>query len=138
MNDLENSRHLLVMAQKDLKTLRILAAAADSPDETFGFHAQQATEKCLKAWLSALMVIYPLQHDLARLLDLLASHGQVVAGFESLVALTPYAVQFRYEECDDEPLDRTAVYAEVETLYGHVTAIVARGDGSDPTPESRA
>ena len=37
-------------------------------DEIFGFHAQQAVEKALKAWLTEVGVTYPLTHDLSLLL----------------------------------------------------------------------
>ena len=38
-------------------------------DQVFGFHAQQAAEKLLKAWLALLGEVYPLTHDLEVLLD---------------------------------------------------------------------
>ncbi|NEQ31824.1 MAG: HEPN domain-containing protein [Leptolyngbya sp. SIO4C5] len=37
-------------------------------DEIFGFHVQQAIEKCLKAWIAALGEVYPYTHDLGVLL----------------------------------------------------------------------
>jgi hypothetical protein len=36
---------------------------SDFPEEIFGFHAQQVIEKSLKAWLTALHLVYPKSHD---------------------------------------------------------------------------
>jgi len=40
-------------------------------DEIFGFHARQAMEKALKAWLASLSRDFPLTHDSSWLLGLL-------------------------------------------------------------------
>lgn len=51
MSDLEHGRELLEMARSDLNALRGMVDPA-SPyfsDEVFGFHAQQAAEKSMKA-----------------------------------------------------------------------------------------
>lgn len=44
---------LLRKAEQDFYVLEKLVADARAPVEVFGFHAQQATEKILKAWLAA-------------------------------------------------------------------------------------
>jgi HEPN domain-containing protein len=54
MNDLEHAKLLLSMARKDLKALEGMQDARIFEDEIFGFHAQQAAEKALKSWLSAI------------------------------------------------------------------------------------
>ena len=95
MSDPKCSRALLKAADRNILTLREMTARA--PDESFGFHVQQATEKALKAWLAVLGQVYPLRHDLDDLFDLLASHGAAVDFFRPLAVFTPYAVQFRYE-----------------------------------------
>jgi HEPN domain-containing protein len=38
-------------------------------DEVFGFHAQQAIEKTLKAWIALLGQEYPFVHDVDALLN---------------------------------------------------------------------
>jgi hypothetical protein len=43
------ARRFLALANRDVKTLRLLISAADSDDQAIGFHAQQAIEKYLKA-----------------------------------------------------------------------------------------
>jgi len=44
-------------------------------DEIIGFHAQQAVEKALKAWLVHLGIDFPKVHSLGALMDLLGVHG---------------------------------------------------------------
>jgi HEPN domain-containing protein len=39
--------------------------ANDFPEEVFGFHAQQAIEKTLKAWIAVRRLAYPKSHDAA-------------------------------------------------------------------------
>ena len=56
MNDLEHAKLLLSMAKKDLKALEGMEDAQVFEDEIFGFHTQQAAEKALKSWLSAIDV----------------------------------------------------------------------------------
>ena len=45
----EAARMMLAMAAKDIKAIRVLADPDLVDDEIFGFHAQQAVEKSLKA-----------------------------------------------------------------------------------------
>jgi len=111
--------------------MRALGAMLD-PDsfaeEIFGFHAQQAAEKSVKAWLSLLGRSYPRTHDLGALLELLAVPRERVPGEAwELVELTDFAVQLRYEsfEYDDEPLDRASVVRNVAALLEHVEELVA-------------
>ena len=120
MSDPKCSRALLKAADRNILTLREMTARA--PDESFGFHVQQATEKALKAWLAVLGQVYPLRHDLDDLFDLLASHGAAVDFFRPLAVFTPYAVQFRYEGLGPghEPIDRPAALALAKALVQHV------------------
>ena len=107
-------------AHRDLVTLQ--EATPRVPDESFGFHAQQATEKALKAWLALAGRRYPLTHDLDDLFALLDSAGASTGFFRSLGRFTPYAVQFRYEGVgpDHEPIDRAATVALVGALVRRV------------------
>jgi len=63
------------------------------------FHAQQAAEKYLKAFLIYHDAQYPLTHDLVKLIELCAG---IDGSFRSLAPtvdpLTPYAVKLRYDE----------------------------------------
>lgn len=127
MIEFEHAGVLLRLAQRDLNAVIAMQDSALVADEIIGFHAQQATEKALKAWLTAKGLQYPLTHRLPRLLALLESAGADVEPFWPLVRFTPFAVQARYEEGPPEGedvLDRPAVVAEVQVLLRHVATIV--------------
>lgn len=62
------------------------------------FHAQQAVEKYLKAYLTLKKVEYPFTHNLSKLLALCEKKDILFAQLESIVEpLTPYAVELRYD-----------------------------------------
>lgn len=128
MADLEHARSLLRMAHKDFNALVGMQENVLFADEIFGFHVQQAVEKALKAWLSACDVVYPMSHELARLLALLENQGAVVDAYWPLVQYTVFAVQARYEEgiADlDEPIDRAVEVENVGALLAHVEQVIA-------------
>jgi hypothetical protein len=49
----DHAQDLLLLAGKDFSALRGMLGNPLFADEIFGFHAQQAIEKSLKAWLAA-------------------------------------------------------------------------------------
>ena len=101
---LDLARRFLEVADRDIRTLRLLAAAPDSDDEAVGFHAQQSIEKCLKAVLSANEIAFRKTHDLVELTDLLRDHNKPLPpDVELLDTLNPYAVMLRYDLFDAEP-----------------------------------
>ena len=120
MSDSKCARMLLQAAERDLLTLRSMTS--DAPEESFGFHVQQAAEKALKAWLALLGEQYPLTHNIKDLLDFFVEQGVDMAPFETLVGYTPYAVEFRYHgvDSDVEPIDRDGAVALVEALLEDV------------------
>lgn len=61
-------------------------------DEIFGFHAQQAAEKALRAWLAVLDAEYPRTHDLSMLISLFEVQEQDIVPFFDIIELNPYAV----------------------------------------------
>lgn len=121
MSDVKHARELLKLASYDLGAMEVLSRSGRVHPSIFGFHAQQAVEKSLKAWLSYLGVAYPLTHDLRTLFALLASSSSIDP-FLSLANLTPFAVQMRYEDFyePDEELDWTALIRQVNELIEHV------------------
>ena len=136
MSDLKHARHLLTLANKDFAALAGMSDPAVFADEIFGFHAQQAAEKALKAWLAALGVVYPLKHDLALLLQLLAKQGADVSKFQSLDDYTDFAVDFRYlgiEMAEASP-DRSTVRVEISGLLNHVSRVVGALEAADKKP----
>ena len=126
MSDPKCARMLLGAAERDLLTLRNMTAGA--PDESYGFHVQQAAEKSLKAWLALLGETYPLTHNLETLVNLLAGRDADVEAHRELTVYTPYAVEFRYGGLDSsaEPIERKSALALVEALLDKV-----RGDLKD-------
>lgn len=89
MSERESALLLLEMAEKDLRALNGMQDPTVFAEEIFGFHAQQAAEKCLKAWIAALGEQYPLTHNLAILLAQLERLGVEVGAYWDLVDFNP-------------------------------------------------
>ena len=125
MSDPKCARMMLDSAEKDLRSLRLLED--EGPEESFGFHLQQAGEKALKAWIAILGGLYELTHSLETLLEQLDQCGADapdVDRFRSISGFTAYAVEFRYQGVDEdtEPIDREAAIVLVGDLLNHVGA----------------
>jgi HEPN domain-containing protein len=137
MSEDELAAKLLTLARRDLRAAEILCEQPGVGDGIVGFHAQQSAEKLLKAWLTFLGVAYPRTHDLSLLISKLEEAGVKVAGLWKLLDLNPFAVQFRYEILDDEPLDHGVTLAQVTALLDRVAGLVADspspGDGEEET-----
>lgn len=131
MSPTEQGWQLLRMAAKDIKALDLMLHPASVDDEIFGFHAQQAVEKSLKAWITALGGSYGYVHDLRILFLTLRELGCRIEPFRHLVKLNPFAAQLRYEplETVDVPLDRPALRDEVQAVYDHVTSVLTMLEG---------
>ncbi len=128
MKRLEMVRVLLHKAAQDEAVLKTLVVDSKFDDETVGFHAQQAVEKLLKAWLVHLGVDYPKVHRLETLLDVLEANGKALPGELSGVnRLTPFATVFRY---DDLPLEADVNRADLLPLVRKVRAFVEGQIGS--------
>ena len=129
MGDPEHALAMLEMARKDLTALGGMLDRAIFADEVFGFHAQQAVEKALKAWLALSGSGYPKIHDLQELMALLRDNSQEVPkAFQELIDLTDFAAQFRYEAFDDleNEFDRKELVARVTAVFTHVEGLIAR------------
>lgn len=126
MSEIEHPRALLAMAAKDLRALRGMGESETFADEIFGFHAQQAVEKSLKAWIAALGAEYPLTHNIARLLAILEDLGVGVEPLWDLAEYTVFAVEFRYGAMvdEEEPLNRNEVINRVKELFEQVEQII--------------
>jgi HEPN domain-containing protein len=94
-------------------------------EEIFGFHAQQAVEKAIKAVLTHREVKYPYTHNLSELQRLLARSGSELP--ETPLEpwkLTDFATIIRYEPVrSEEALDREAVRRTVAIIleFAHKT-----------------
>jgi len=72
------------------------------PDEIFGFHVQQTTEKSAKAILAAKGIAFERTHDLELLFEKLHYSNCIVDNeFSELLDMTDFAVQYRYQAFDD-------------------------------------
>jgi HEPN domain-containing protein len=66
--------------------------------EVVAFHCQQAVEKYLKALLVRRQVEFPKTHDIAKVLDRVATtvDANIAASLRDADALTPFGVEARY------------------------------------------
>ena len=101
---ISEAREWLERAELDLRlaerALRIPPALAGGA----AYHAQQAAEKGLKAFLAAHDEPFPLTHNLNVLLPLCEALDAHFAQFGGVArSLTPYATQFRYPGGPIEP-----------------------------------
>ena len=128
MSDRDHALQLLEMAADDQRALAHMTDAEVFTEGVFGFHAQQAVEKALKAWTAALRAEYPMTHNIAELLDALEERGADVRGFASLEGYTAFAVQYRYEAFNrrGERFHRPKVVDETAALISHVQDIIDR------------
>ena len=92
MSPAEDALLLLAIVRRHLRSLGLTLDPA-YPDEDWGFTAQQAVEKLLKAWIVLADRRPPRVHDLE---DLVALAGQQVDPL--LLELQVFAVEARYEE----------------------------------------
>ncbi|GBC97200.1 hypothetical protein HRbin16_03020 [bacterium HR16] len=95
----------LTKAEHDLKIARDELATEEPVTDMVSFHAQQACEKCLKAFLIFHGKEYPRTHDLS---DLIARCEAIDAEFALLAEwgvdeLTDYSVSVRYGEPFEMP-----------------------------------
>ena len=131
MRDGKQARVLVQTAKRDLSALRGMDDADVFADQVFGFHAQQAAEKLLKAWLALLGEVYPLTHDLEVLLDRLQEREVSVDHLRPLVEYTDYARNIRYgsDELIEKALDRATALRQIEALLEEVLRQLTVHDG---------
>lgn len=133
MPDLKAARMFLRMAKKDLSALGGMVEGEPFADEIFGFHAQQAIEKALKAWLCLVCEKVPRTHDLQELVALLTESGEdVPCEFADLVDFADFAVEFRYSELElDAEDDRQGAAEVIASLLAHVESLVSEAGRAD-------
>lgn len=121
MKDLEHASSMLKMARDDHTAMTGMLDTTLFTDAIFGFHTQQAVEKSLKAWLSALGLSYPPIHVIGRLLAQLESVTDVTP-FWHWGTFTPFAVQYLYGMVDGDelPLSRVELIEQVSELLKKV------------------
>ncbi len=101
----------LEKATADLDAAEQLRSQGGRFREIIAFHCQQAAEKYLKALLVRHQIEFPKTHDIAKLLDRLATVDPSVAeSLRDADVLTPFGVEVRY------PSEAPEVLAGGETL----------------------
>jgi HEPN domain-containing protein len=84
-------------ARKDLAAGEVLLKGAFEDYENVGFHAQQAAEKFIKAFLVRHQVEFSKTHNIGLLTQLVARvDPELAKRLAAADALTPYGVEFRY------------------------------------------
>jgi len=124
MKNLEHAENMLTMSRKDCNALRGMMDNIDYfSDEIFGFHAQQAVEKAVKALLDIFSIDYKKIHDIGELFNLLKQNGKdIPTEYLDLQDLTEYAVDLRYDsfEFGNDPLNRKMILGKVSGFIDYV------------------
>jgi HEPN domain-containing protein len=113
-------------AQRDAVAVEKLAPDPELADDIVGLHAQQATEKYLKAVLAHRGITYRRVHSITYLLGLLEDHDvPLPPRAAELETLTPWAPQARYDhDTDGAVLDRQAAAELVAAVRAWAEAVV--------------
>lgn len=129
----DTARQLLLMARKDSKAMEALADPPAYEPETFGFHAHQAAEKALKAWLILHGVSYEPTHSLRYLIDLLQQSECDVSGLWDFLELGAFAVQYRYEAFEESEveLDVDQIRRRVWSLVDRVEKMLSEAEAPE-------
>lgn len=122
---LEQARLYIQKASEDEVLLNKIVDDLDVSDNIFGFHAQQAIEKLLKALLSTKSVRFKKTHNLRELMDLLAETGLPLPDpIAEIDYLTPYGALARYENVPfNTPFDRRAARKLVRDVRSWVERV---------------
>ena len=127
--DPDDPREWLNRARSNLA--RAKARVADTYLEDNCFDAQQAAEKAVKAVLLLLRIDFPYIHDLAKLLGLLARHGEEVPeSVQEAKRLTPYAWMTRYPGSSESVIEeeyRQAVSVAETVVHWAEARVLAAG-----------
>ena len=100
-------------AAADLDAAEQLCAQEGRFREIVAFHCQQAVEKYLKAFLVRHQIEFPKTHDIAKLLDSVATvNANVAESLRDVDVLTPFGVEVRYPSDAPEVLEG----GEIEAL----------------------
>ena len=96
---IEEAERLLRLARRDYQTCAILRSHPEAQIAPIYFHAQKCVEKSLKAAMTANQVYFRYTDDVSDLTNLLTGAG-IAPPFTAgeLERLTPFAVEFRYDE----------------------------------------
>lgn len=124
----EEAARLLRLARRDQAAFIALLGAPEVAVAVAFFHAQQATERALKAVMCLRGLEYRRTHDLEELAGQLADAGCRPAVEEAeLRLLTPYAVEYRYDDEAPELLTTAQALTIVASLLAWADAQTCLG-----------
>jgi HEPN domain-containing protein len=127
MSPPDDALMLLAIVHRHLRSLRLGLDPA-YPEEDWGFTAQQAVEKILKAWIVLANHRVPRTHDLADLIELAGVHLD-----EELLALQVFAVEARYQEGPFPlPAERQVVLDAIERQLRRCSEAIADAAAKRP------
>ena len=96
----------LFKADQDMKAAEALATLENPLRSVACFHAQQAVEKYLKAYLTSKQVEFPRTHNIRELISIIKSiHTELADKLMPAAILSPYGVEIRYPGDVIEPSD---------------------------------
>lgn len=118
----------LAKADHDLLNIRNNLGASEVPWDTVCFHAQQAGEKCLKAYLVSQEVAPERTHDLIKLLSrCLAIDPSLIDLEADCITLSAYGIFPRYpddiEDLDED--DARPLVAAAERIRTRIVTLLA-------------
>jgi HEPN domain-containing protein len=120
MEPLERAELLLAKARDDETLLEEIISNEKIRDEIIGFHAQQSSEKLLKALLMGKNISYRRTHDLRELIDLIRDNDiEFPESLMEIRTLSPFAVEFRYDYIpleEEEEFNRQKALEMVQQL----------------------
>lgn len=118
----------LQKAEGDLRAAEHLLGIRQDDYFTAAFHAQQAAEKFLKAFLTRYQIAFTKTHDIQLLLNLAAQEDPLLKEeLRSAVLLTPFGVEFRYP--GEEVADLETAQKALREANRVKAAILARLEG---------
>lgn len=110
MANLKITKDWLRLANTDLIGSKALLELGENFYALLAFHAQQAAEKSLKAYLVFNSIRVPKTHDLSDLLALIELKNLDFArSLKQTTILTDYAVAYRYPDATKEQLTKSTV-----------------------------
>lgn len=102
----------LTKAKSDLATAKLLIEGNERYLDTGSYHCQQAAEKAIKAWLTAVEVVFTKTHSLEILVKLcIPSEPGFQRFLNHAMELTPFATEYRYPGEELEPSQEEASHA---------------------------
>jgi HEPN domain-containing protein len=106
-------RQWVAYADEDLILARHgLTLPEHPPLRLIAYHAQQCAEKYLKGFLVWRGIDFPYTHNIARLLELVATQGTWSDAIVDAATLTPFAITARYPG-EDAEVERDEVEAAI-------------------------